>query len=1037
MALFEKGDKVISINEGPGIIIEVLPRGRRMQTYIVEFVNGISETVCEDELEENCDISDPFERCSRGLFSTFLDFSKVNTTFKINNTNNNTISSLKASKTIFKVYQFKPLLKFLNSPNRRILVADDVGLGKTIEAGHIMMELRSRKELNNVLIVCPKSLQEKWKEELFDKFGISFKIYEKQSDLIFDLNDRSIQNVRAIINYEKIRENKTDNYNPDKNLYDFFNEKRCRFSLILCDEAHKLRNQNATYNGAQAMLELADAVLFLTATPVMISTENLFNLLHLLDQKTFYNAQIFDNLLQQNKPFIKAISDINHNVPFTLILDNLETATVTTSFYNSDDEEIYTDSTSLKSIFGTDPIFNEIITLLKSNDTYATRSKLQYLLSSMSSMNNMFSRTRKREVTTDFSQAERQPHRELVRLYPNEQNEFDCVIEEYYEDNSYIDEWGEERMTFGKKLGLVQRKRQIASSVYAYLNSDEDLDAGINVFEDELDSKFERLIEVIEEVFQGPSKKIIVFALFVKTLKYLKIKLEQAGYKPLLIHGQVDNRYDILETFKKDSSANILLSSEVGSEGLDLQFCNSLVNYDLPWNPMVVEQRIGRIDRFGQKAEKIHIYNFVVAGSIQEDIYDRLLNRIGIFKETIGDLETILEAIEEKNGLAFSSLERELFTTKRTAEENQRKISEVAQAIENEKQEIGRLQSGLAETMTNDAYFQDEIQKIVNNRSYVTEDELRNYLISIIREKLTTCELIEIEPKIFEFKIDKFNTRVLYNFLVQYEPGDPENAMLFRQFKHLLDERNKLLVTFNQDIAYQNRELFYINIYHPLIQACLQFNLEKHKKENCTFCFKVKDEEHKCAPNGYYLCIYQLTYTKTALGKSHSSSKLYPVLMDIDRQQIVEDDAIIQYIYSFIQSQAYEGNFEEKDIDADFVAAMREEFTYHMKNLVDSERKDLLNKHRSEQLRNARQTEDYYNTFIEKERTFIESKKYEKLYISDSNLLRNIDNTIRLAEGRMKARINEKEEKLNFINADPKILISKEIIALCLIKIKS
>ena len=105
-----------------------------------------------------------------------------------------------------------------------------------------------------------------------------------------------------------------------------------------------------------------------------------------------------------------------------------------------------------------------------------------------------------------------------------------------------------------------------------------------------------------------------------------------------------------------------------------MQFCNSMVNYDLPWNPMVVEQRIGRIDRFGQQAEVVNIYNMVVADSIQEEIYDRLLNRIGIFQGTIGDMEAILEApIRPGSKLSisqvFSRYEKEFYTSKLTPED--------------------------------------------------------------------------------------------------------------------------------------------------------------------------------------------------------------------------------------------------------------------------------------------------------------------------------------------------------------------------------
>ena len=157
MSKYTIGNKVVKIeSEKHGTIIEVMPARRGRQLYKVSWGESITDEF-EVDLMPDCNLSDPFERCMSGIFGSYSEYAKKNTTFKIRNSNNSTISSLKASKTLFRAYQFKPLLKFLNSPNRRLLIADEVGLGKTIEAGHIMLELKARRELNHVLIVCPKS----------------------------------------------------------------------------------------------------------------------------------------------------------------------------------------------------------------------------------------------------------------------------------------------------------------------------------------------------------------------------------------------------------------------------------------------------------------------------------------------------------------------------------------------------------------------------------------------------------------------------------------------------------------------------------------------------------------------------------------------------------------------------------------------------------------------------------------------------------------------------------------------------------------
>ena len=260
MALFKVGDKVIREDSGKkGVIIEVPIAHRGRQLYTVNWGEYSNEAL-ETELIADCDISNPYERCANGMFGTFSEFAQKNTSFKIRSSNNSSISSLKASKTLFRAYQFKPLLKFLNSPTRRMLVADEVGLGKTIEAGHIMLELKARRELRNALIICPKSLQFKWREELIEKFGLAFKIYDRAKDLISDLENNDGR-VRAILNYEKIRarspkkeDDKNSSTKRAQNLVEYLSESDKKFSLVLCDEAHKMRNRETqTFKGADIL----------------------------------------------------------------------------------------------------------------------------------------------------------------------------------------------------------------------------------------------------------------------------------------------------------------------------------------------------------------------------------------------------------------------------------------------------------------------------------------------------------------------------------------------------------------------------------------------------------------------------------------------------------------------------------------------------------------------------------------------------------------------------------------------------------------
>lgn len=1041
MSKYKVGDKVIKIGTVEhGVVIDIKST-RRGNIYVVQFGNTTSDEF-ETKLKADQVIYDPFDRCAAGIFGSYNEYAKKNTSFKISTSNNSTISSLKSSKTLFRAYQFKPLLKFLNSPNRRLLIADEVGLGKTIEAGHIMLELKARRELSNVLIVCPKSLQNKWREELANKFGLKFKIYDTQKDLLRDMKEQRVS-IHAIINYEKIREVQTkskDNTEPN-NIVDYLKEHNFNFSLVLCDEAHRMRNSGRqTYKGARIITSRADAVIFLTATPVMIRYEDLYNLMHLLDNTRFYNYQIFENRLQENRPFIEALSGINNHKPFDFISRELENSSINIGF-TINKREYRFESTADK-VFSENATYQEIQRMLHDEDTPKARVRLQGLISSMSMMNNIFSRTRKREVIKDLSQAERVPHLCKVKLNPKEREEFEKVIEEYYDDNSYTDYWGEEHLTQGGALGLVQKKRQVASSVFAYLNSEDSLNRGIDEFEDCTDAKFDELIRIINQVFENGTKKIIVFALFRRTLKYLQIRLKKRGYGALMIHGQIHNRSEILDDFKNNSDAHILLSSEVGSEGLDMQFCNSMVNYDLPWNPMVVEQRIGRIDRFGQKSPKVNIYNIIVEDSIQEDIYIRLLERIGIFKSAIGDMEAILDAPFTKGSKitiqdVYNSLEKELYTTQLTKEEKYRKIKDIEIAIANEKETIERLDEGLNNALTNDAYFKEQISRIQNNNAYVTEKELCNYLVMAIKQKLPTCTLHQVEEHIYELQLPLSNPKLLQNFLYENQPLDEEATAAFNMFRRDIEGQTSIRITFDQDTAYSNSKIYFLNLYHPIIQACHNYFLSQEDKSSTSFCYALTEDKQLDKEKLYYLIIYKVRVANKVHGVPKFTETLLPILYDINYRKVVEDEDLVGHIFSRSQIDGKECNALNDGMDMELIQDMRFDFTEAVENIIEKRKNELLLQITGDNQRTAHQTKDYYHCRIDNLRQNINAWKVEVewLMFSDEKRANQMLRLIHMTEENIRRLESERDTRLKQLEESTHIDISKSIVSLNLVNI--
>lgn len=1038
MSKFEKGDKVKNIQTGEiGYVIMVHPPRRGTQMYKVKYDNREADEKSE-RLEPNVDLTDPFERVKENYYDHYSEYLKGNTAFKIQSSNNSTISSLKASRTLFRPYQFKPLLKFLNSDNKRLLIADEVGLGKTIEAGHIMLELKARGEFHNALVICPMALRSKWATELNEKFGLDFIEIDKKETLIHELQHHN-GGVLAVINYDKIRET--------SDILTLIDEKNIKFSIIVCDESHKLRNSNTLiYHGAERLMLAANSVVFMSATPIMINEFNLYNQLHLLDGDIYDNPEVFRNNVQLNRPFVRALSKLNRGENLKEIAEELASSEVTT--YNTINDVESTQNFRIGDYFRDYPIYQDIIRLMtQSEDNSAIRAQLQFDLSEMSPMNTIFSRTRKREVTQDWSQAERNPYTHRVTLWQDERNAYEQAIEDYIDEHTVIDEYGRERTG---SMGLVTVKRQLASSVWAYLNDNEDLDRGLDNYSEYRDAKFEQLLSILETVFERGNKKIIVFAIFKKTLKYLNVRLRKAGYKSVMIYGDSKiDKTEILHQFQFDDSIKVLLSSEVGSEGLDMQFCNTMVNYDLPWNPMVVEQRIGRIDRFGQESPKVNINTIIVEESILEDIYARLMTRIGIFRESIGDLEAILDAeMTTDDGKkitiqdALKNMGRDFYSDKLSAEEAEKKRKEIERAIENEKLNLQKIEEGLTNALTNDSYFRDEINKIINNNAYVTSHELFQFVQQIIKEHLTTCELVPAdEADVYILRVPKSAPKVVKQFLEQYQPVDPDSKKLFARYIRQIEDQLELRMTFDQEKAFKEKSLSYINIYHPIIRAGVKMFEAKRDKAQCTFFFQLKSHHLPAEINKgvFMLAIYKISVSRTLFEKTIVTDSLYPILYDVANGHIVKDHELAEKFMGRTQVDGQYAPFDEANrLDEELITDLRYDFDDCVNAYVWQHQKEMQARIDNSKKLRYQQTIQYYDTrqkSLERNIRDLENTREYALSAGDETELRNAERLLPLRRASLRDLVNKRESDLEKINRDVHLLVTPVIKSLNLVQV--
>jgi len=650
--------------------------------------------------------------------------------------------------------------------------------------------------------------------------------------------------------------------------------------------------------------QLAEAMLLLTATPIHLGDENLFNLLRVLDSEEFEDFDIFRQILFSNRHIIEADRLIRRGKSADLkkcrgILIRLESTPVRERFLNS-------------------PIYYRLIEKLERYDG-TDRSRvieIQRDLSQLNLLGHIMTRTRKREVS------EKQPKRQAgvmkVTWSAEEQAFYDRVTD-------YCREWVASRVGgigIASWFPVITLQRQMASCIPATLQYYMEKASGSEalVEESELsdiqvedltddqsgpqesrslrddsdlirilqeagrfirkDSKFEALLKQLQKLDRAePGRKILIFSYFKKTLGYLYHKLQEYGYSCVLITGDVpsrpmdpdnDERGQRLLRFKNDPEVRIMLSSEVGSEGLDFQFVHILINYDLPWNPMVVEQRIGRLDRIGQESDRILIFNFSVPGTIEDRILQRLYHRIRIFQESIGDLESIL-------GNEIRELTLELLSSKLTPAEQEERIEHCARVIERRKQELDDLENRAVEFIGQDAYFREQLREISSKHRYVTHRELEVLIADFIQREYPASVFHPARQEgCFNLRLDKGLAR-----LVRDTAGNnPVDTNFANQALH-----NTIQVTCRADIAYDNPRIELINSQHILVRTIISY-YEAHKDRlHPVSCLQVKTGPEEILDGDYVYFLFLIEQQSANPGRM-----LEAVFLSVSSDSVLDQD---------------------------------------------------------------------------------------------------------------------------------------------------
>lgn len=733
--MFEKEDEVrYTVDNKVGVIT-----GRTHKNpdgtiqYQVKFNNAESIFIIETKLEKVSVSESSFDLFQKGIFSDIGDYRRTLYKHRLSGELTNIMYSMNNSATKFLAHQFIPVTKFLESYSERLLIADEVGLGKTIESMYIWEELIARNSAQRLLIVVPAVLKYKWKNDLKQFFNIDAQIVTAENasngETLLQHMDNALKNplgehFALIISIEGLRIS-----SKVAEFLEKYADIRKIFDLVIIDEAHYLRNSStASFKTGARLRDVSESMLLLSATPIQTGSDNFYNLLNLLSPEEFNNQITFDMQLKENVPLVQLTNALDNNSAKEVVEELVENALDTRVF--SDDEDILELKENIDDILSNP---NKRIAAID-------RFKNKYFY------NNYITRTRKRDVMKD--RVKRNIETIQFELFKYEKDFYDRVTE-YLQKQGYDAE--------GLSVfRLIARQRQMASSMPAALMAwrglstadstdlvdsetkeqgedfgfDEDIDtqkAYMPTFEDvdleklkQLDSKYNSFIKEIQKLIRhNPAEKIVVFSFFRDTIKYLYERMCLDGISTIFIMGGMrgEDKNGRINDFKT-ADINVLISSEVGSEGIDLQFAKYEINYDLPWNPMRIEQRIGRIDRIGQESPNIYIYNAVCQNTIEDRILDRLYSRIDVFRNSIGDLEEIL-------GKKIQELAIDVFNNnKLTDDEIEEKTLQFNNYLAHEKLNNKNLETEAGNFSAYQNFILANINTAQDNKRYVTPSEL-------------------------------------------------------------------------------------------------------------------------------------------------------------------------------------------------------------------------------------------------------------------------------------------------------------------------
>ena len=815
--VFDKGTRVESTADREIGVVTGSAGSAGLIVYQVNLAGGATKSVLETGLRPAV-ITDPIALLRAGVVGSARSCNLRLTATRLALAHQfDALSSLSNSRVEIKEHQVGVVHRVTTSYPHRFILADEVGLGKTIEAGLIIKELRARGVANRVLVLAPSGIVSQWQFELRTKFNEIFAHYNKASigflqaetpgENVWTLRDSVIASTTYAA-WDEHRRNEIT---------------LAGWDLVVIDEAHHARRTREGVGRYRStnLYRLAEMLadpemgrslgyLMLTATPMQLDPFELYSLIELLDPTLFSDEHDFDEHRSE-------LAGLNQTVDMVRRWERLpdekraQARRDISAWLEEDNDRT---AERLATPEGRDLVREELLAKHRLSEVLI-RNRKATVGGFMPRVATVWPVEMTPQEWDAYQAITEYVRTGYARSRATRNNALGFLMAVFQKLNS-SSSWALrqsllrriEKLETGltapsgpldiEEADLEEQPTEDALADWMALRAREDLAAEVSELTHivqlldaiGLDTKARVLLERLDVFVQDDvNAKVLIFTQSRDTQEYLRQRLA-APWTVNVFHGQLEARDKdaAVSRFRDGRGPQLLISTEAGGEGRNFQFCHNLINYDLPWNPMKIEQRIGRLDRIGQK-QTVKIFNFSMLGTIEERVLDVLTNRIRVFEETIGGLDPILGDVETDLHKVFLLAD----------EEGRRALRELDRQLDTKVREARAAERQLADfIMDTKSYRKDEVERLLGSRGPVNSDMLRRFTLAALSELGATIIDDEVVDGAYELRL---------------------GAAFENEFPNLVKEGRSRRGTFDPSVAREHEELEFFAIGHEIVDA--------------------------------------------------------------------------------------------------------------------------------------------------------------------------------------------------------------------------